>query len=235
MDLHNIVHHHTAKRRRLDKVPGSWAKQTEDQIKEPQIQLPRTPFYQASSQPHLTSSATLHDSLAPESCGLPARPYPNTVSSGFEIISTRSNFNGQSGSQASRFYETHGLLGGDSYGTQRTATWYQSGPCSHLSLTHSLSVNTTPPPPASRPHHTAHPQSAQAHSLISVPASLQAPLISQQSSEPPSVKTPPPFIPENEVGIRISDYSASPGFPQLDNNQSEMICFGMVSKFIAAL
>ncbi len=40
---------HPAKRRRLDKDPGSWAKQTEDQIEEPHIQLPRSPFYQASS------------------------------------------------------------------------------------------------------------------------------------------------------------------------------------------
>jgi hypothetical protein len=220
------------KRQRLDKVPGSWAKQTEDQIEEPHIQLPRSPFYQASSHPHLTSSATLQGSLAPDSCGLPAL---NTVSSGFEIISTGSDFNGQSGSQASRFYETHGLLGGNSYETQRTATWYQSGPCSHLSSTYSLSVNVPPPPLAPRLHHAVHPQPAQAHSLISVPASFQAPLISQQSSEPPSVKTLPPFIPDNEAGIHISDYSASSGLSQLDNDQSEMICFGMVSKLIAAL
>jgi hypothetical protein len=231
MDLHHILHHHPAKRRRLDKVPGSRAKQTEDQTEEPHIQLPQSPFYQASSHPHLTSSATLQDSLTPESCDLPARLYLNTVSSGFEIVSTGSDFNGQSGSQASRFYETHGLLGGDSHETQRTATWYQSRPCSHLSSTYSLSVNVPPPPPASWLHHAVHPQPA----LKSVPASLQAPLISQQSSEPPSVKTLPPLIPDNDAGIHISDYSASSGLSQLDNDQSEMICFGMVSKFIAAL
>lgn len=235
MDLHHTLHHHPAKRRRLDKVPGSWAKQTEDQIEEPHIQLPRSPFYQASSHPHLTSSATLQDSLAPESCDLPARLYLNAVSSEFEIISTGSDFNGQSGSQASRFYETHGLLGSDSYETQRTATWYQLGPCSHLSSTYSLSVNVPPPPLAPWLHHAVHTQPAQAHPLISVPASFQAPLISQQSSEPPSVKTLPPFIPDNEAGIHISDYPASSGLFQLDNDRSDMICFGMVSEFIAAL
>ena len=72
---------HPAKRRRLDKDPGSWAKQTEDQIEEPHIQLPRSPFYQASSHPHLTSFATLQDSLALEYFGLPARLCLNRVSS----------------------------------------------------------------------------------------------------------------------------------------------------------
>src|SRR5438045_675381 len=152
MDLHHIPLHRP-KRRRLDEVPSSCAKQTEDQIEGPHIQFPRSPFYQASSHPHLTSSPMLQDPLAPKSCGLPARPYLNTVSSGFEIISTGSYFNGQSGSQVAQFYETHGLPGSHSYETQRTATWYQSVPCSHPPSTYLLPVNIPPPPLASCLHH----------------------------------------------------------------------------------
>jgi hypothetical protein len=143
MDLPHQLHDHAAKRLRLDEVPGSWAKPTEEQIEEPHLQLSWSPFYQASSDPRLTLSAIPQDFLAPDSCGLPARPYPNTVSSGFEAISTQSYFNGQSSSQASRFYETHALPGGDTYETQPTGTWYQSGPCtpSHRPVHGQTSLN----------------------------------------------------------------------------------------------
>lgn len=239
MDLPHQLHDHAAKRRRLDEVSGSWAKPTEEQIEEPHLQLSWSSFCQASSETRLTLSAVQQDFLAPESLGLPARPYLNTVSSGFETFSTRSDFNGQSSSQASRFYETHALPGGDTYETQPTGTRYQSGPCSSLSSTYSW-LDIPKAPPDSWLHHAVRPQLVQAHSLISVPipchpysvASFQAPRISQQPSEPPSVKTLPTFIPDNEAGIRISDDSALSLSAQLDKDQSEMVCFGMVSTYM---
>jgi hypothetical protein len=87
---------------------------------------------------------------------------------------------------------------------------------------------------------SVHSLSRLTHSLISVPiprhpysvASFQAPRISQQPSEPPSVKTLPTFIPDNESGIRISDDSALSLSAQLDKDQSEMVCFGMVSAYM---
>jgi hypothetical protein len=239
MDLPHQLHDHAAKRRRLDEVPGSWAKPTEEQIEEPRLQLSWSSFYQASSDPRLTLPAIQQDFLVPETCGLPARPHLNTVSSGYETLSTRPYFNGQSSSQASRFYETHALPGGDTYETQPTGTRYQSGPCSSLSSTYSWPDVPTPPP-ASWLHHAVRPQLVQAHSLISVPipchpysvASFQAPCISQQPSEPPSVETLPTFIPDNEAGICISDDPALSLSAQLDRDQSEMVCFGMVSTYM---
>jgi hypothetical protein len=240
MDLPHQLHHHAAKRRRLDEVSDSWGKPTEKQTEEHHPQLSWPSFYQASSDPCLTSSAMQQNFLAPESRGLLARPNLNTVSSGFKNISILSDFNGQLSSQASQFYETHGRPGGDTYETQPTATGYQTGPCSHIASTYSRPLKVPTPPPASWLRHAVYPQLVQAQSPVSVPipchpysvASFQAPRISQQSSEPPSVKTIPTFIPVNEIGIHISDDSALSLSALLDKDQSEMVCFGMVSTYM---
>ena len=236
MDPPHQIHHHPTKRRRLNEDPASWPKQTEEQIEEPRLQLSTSSFHQASSDPRLTPSATRHAVFAPEPCGLPARTNLSTVSSLFEPISTRPDFDGQLSSQASRLSDTHGLPGCDTY--QPAASWYQPGPCSRPSSTYSQPANIHIPPPASWTHHAVHPQLVQAHSFtfVEIPyppypvASLQAPRNSQQSSDPPSVETLPTFIPDNEAGIDVVDDSASSLSVQLDKYQREVVCFGMVSR-----
>lgn len=230
MDLPHQFHHHAVKRRRLNEDPGSWAKQTGAQIEHPHLQLSTSAIHQANSDPRLTSSTTRQAFLAQEPCDLPVQTCLNTLSFEFETISTRPDFNGQSSSQAFQLNDTHSLPRDDTYEIQPTAAWHQPGTCSHASSTHSWPMNIPTPPP-SWLHRTAHPQLVQAHSLMFVPtvASLQAPSSSQQFSEPPSVKTLQTFIPDNEVGIHVFDDSARSSSVQLDNDQSEMVCFGMVS------
>jgi hypothetical protein len=231
MDLPHQLNDHVAKRRRLNEVPGSWERPTGEEIKEPHLQLSWTSFCPASSDPPTIQQ----DFLASESCGLPTQPYLNTVLSGSETISTRSDFNGQSSSQAYQFYETYPLPGSDTYETQPTSTRYQSGPCSISSW-----PGVPTPPSASWLHHAVSPQPFQAYSLTPIPipyhpypvASFQAPGISQQTLESPPVEAVPTFIPDNEALIRISDGSALPLSAQLDKDQSEMVCFGMVSTYI---
>ena len=227
------LHHRAAKRRRLNEDPASWPKQTEEQIEELRLQLSTSSFHQASSDPRLAPPATRNAFFAPEPWDLPARANLNTVSSVFETTSTRPDFNGQLSSQAFRLGNTHGLPRGDTYGTQPAASWCQPGPCSRPSSTYSQPANIPIPPPASWTHHAVHPQLVQARSLTFVPipyypypvASLQAPRNSQQSSDPPSVETPP-----NEAGIDVVDDSASSVSVRLDNEPVEMVCFGMVSR-----
>src|SRR5947207_998414 len=102
MDPPHQLHHHAAKRRRLNEDPTSWPKQTEEQIQEPRPQRSTPAFHHASSHPRLTLSAKRHAFFDPAPCGLPARANLSTRSSLFEPIPTRPDYNGQLSNQASR-------------------------------------------------------------------------------------------------------------------------------------
>ena len=238
MDQPHNVHNHAAKRQRLDEGPDSRAEPAEGHVEEPHLQLSMVPFYQVNSDPRLSESVLQQSFLAPGFYNLPTQPYLNTISSGFESNFARFDHDLQLSSQASRFQETYSLNGDKSYGSLPNVTQWQTGPCNYLATASSVPLNVPTSPSAQWLHHAFHPQPVQAHPLMSVPvscgqsseASFQVSHTSQRLSEPPLGETLPKFIPNNEA--KFYNKSGLSPSSQPVQDQCEMVCFGMVSRYM---
>ncbi|RFU25005.1 hypothetical protein B7463_g11336, partial [Scytalidium lignicola] len=207
-------HHNGAKRRRLDEARDHWAESSAEQTGELHVRYILPSVNQAAYDFHLPPSVGQPNYPTPASWVLPT-PCLSMADSGFRTSHLLPfDLHGQPNGQTSQSYET----------------LHQFGSLNPFTSANSWPVAIPTPSPALWLPHGVPAQLFPAHHLISVPtpshpyplASFQIPIIPQQSSELSSVTT---FRP-NEAEIQNVDKLV---VSQLDEKQSEIVCFGMVS------